>query len=136
MARKVRGFERVLDAPALFAVAYGEIGSPLSIPLRLLPGGGRRPPPAAPPVAAALSVPDLRDAPWDVFVAVVVIAVIAGARLLRRARLHRAGLAIALLDLAVQTLVIVLGLAFLFSPETLTDGLSLAQGQSWSDLLF
>ena len=26
MARKVRGFERVLDAPALFAIAYGEIG--------------------------------------------------------------------------------------------------------------
>ena len=25
MARKLRGFERVLDAPALFAVAYGEI---------------------------------------------------------------------------------------------------------------
>ena len=25
MARKLRGFERVLDAPALFSVAYGEI---------------------------------------------------------------------------------------------------------------
>ncbi len=29
MARKLRGFERVLDAPSLFAVAYDEIGSSL-----------------------------------------------------------------------------------------------------------
>src|SRR5882672_2224487 len=29
VARKVRGFERVLDAPALFAVAYNEIASSL-----------------------------------------------------------------------------------------------------------
>ena len=29
VARKVRGFERVLDAPALFAVAYDEIASSL-----------------------------------------------------------------------------------------------------------
>ena len=35
MARKVGGFERVLDAPALFTVAYDEIGS--SIVLRNAP---------------------------------------------------------------------------------------------------
>ena len=29
MARKLKGFERVLGAPALFAVAYGEIASSL-----------------------------------------------------------------------------------------------------------
>ena len=33
MARKLRGFERVLDAPSLFAVAYGEIASSLYIAL-------------------------------------------------------------------------------------------------------
>ena len=27
MARKLRGFQRVLDAPALFSIAYGEIAS-------------------------------------------------------------------------------------------------------------
>src|SRR6476646_8723613 len=36
MARKLRGFERVLDAPALFAVAYGEIASSLYIALGVL----------------------------------------------------------------------------------------------------
>ena len=36
MARKLRGFERVLDAPALFAVAYGEIASSLYIALGIV----------------------------------------------------------------------------------------------------
>ena len=36
MARKLRGFERVLDAPSLFAVAYGEIASSLYIALGIV----------------------------------------------------------------------------------------------------
>ena len=36
MARKLRGFERVLDAPALFAVAYGEIASSVYIALGIV----------------------------------------------------------------------------------------------------
>ena len=36
MARKLRGLERVLDAPALFAVAYGEIASSLYIALGIV----------------------------------------------------------------------------------------------------
>jgi APA family basic amino acid/polyamine antiporter len=36
VARKLRGFERVLDAPALFAVAYGEIASSLYIALGIV----------------------------------------------------------------------------------------------------
>ena len=36
MARKVRGFQRVLDAPALFSVAYGEIGSSLYFALGIV----------------------------------------------------------------------------------------------------
>src|SRR5207342_1207671 len=38
MARKLRGFERVLDAPALFAIAYGEIASSLYIALGIVAG--------------------------------------------------------------------------------------------------
>ena len=201
MARKVRGFERVLDAPALFAIAYGEIGSSIYIALGIVAAAAlgsdsasccwarassscssrcrtRKAPPPSPRraaprrshavastissgsstgwalfldylivialsalflphyVAAALSLPELRDSPWDVVVAVVVIGGIAAVRLLRRARLHAAGLAIALLDLVVQAVVVVLGLALLFSPETLVDGISLAPGQGWGDVLF
>jgi len=36
VARKLRGFERVLDAPSLFAVAYGEIASSLYIALGII----------------------------------------------------------------------------------------------------
>ncbi|HXF97446.1 MAG TPA: universal stress protein [Gaiellaceae bacterium] len=36
MARKLRGLERVLDAPALFAVAYGEVASSLYIALGIV----------------------------------------------------------------------------------------------------
>ena len=36
MARKLRGFERVLDAPRLFAVAYGEIASSLYFALGIV----------------------------------------------------------------------------------------------------
>ena len=58
-------------------------------------------------------------------------------RLVRRSRLHRPALVVALLDLVVQSLIVLLGLALVFSPETLADGLSLAPGQDWlDDLLF
>ena len=36
MARKLRGFERVLDAPALFAIAYSEVGSSLYFALGIV----------------------------------------------------------------------------------------------------
>ncbi len=57
-------------------------------------------------------------------------------RLARRTRLHLGALAVALLDLLVQGVLVVLGLAFLLSPETLGEGLGFASGQDWSDLAF
>ncbi len=201
MARKVRGFERVLDAPALFAIAYGEIGSSIYVALGIVAASALGLTPvvlaatglvfclvalsyaegtAALPetggaatftrrayndlvgfvtgwalfldylivialsalflphyVGAALEVDSLRDRPWDVVVAVSAIAVIGMVRLARRTRLHRPALVVALLDLLVQSLIVLLGLALVFSPSTLVDGLSLAPGQDWlDDLLF
>src|SRR6476620_5205897 len=195
MARKVRGFERVLDAPALFAIAYGEIGSSIYVALGIVAASALGLTPvvlaitglvfclvalsyaegtAAIPetggaetftrrayndlvgfvtgwalfldylivialsalflphyVGAALEADALRDRPWDIVVAVSAIAVIGMVRLARRTRLHRPALAVALLD------IVVLGLALLFAPSTLVDGLSLAPGQDWlDDLLF
>jgi APA family basic amino acid/polyamine antiporter len=201
MARKVRGFERVLDAPALFAIAYGEIASSIYVALGIVTASALGLTPlvlaftglvfglvalsyaegtAAIPetggaatftrrafndlvgfvtgwalfldylivislsalflphyVGAALDAQGLRGSPWDVVVAVGAIAVIGVVRLVRRARLHREALVVALLDLGVQTLIVVLGLALVFSPETLTEGIGLAPGQEWvDDLLF
>ncbi len=200
MARKIRGFERVLDAPALFAVAYGEIGSSIYFALGIVVAAALGLTPvvlfvtglvfllvalsyaegtAAIPetggaetfarrgfndligfvtgwalfldylivialaslfvphyVAAALGLPQLRESPWDVLVALGVIGGVLSARMVRRTRLYGAGLAIALLDLTVQGLIVLLGFALLFSPDTLADGLALAPGQGWHDLAF
>ncbi len=200
MARKLRGFERVLDAPALFAVAYGEIASSLYIalgivaaaalgltPLVLLVAGavfvlvsisyaeGTTALPETGGAAtfvrrafndlagfvtgwvlfldflivmalSALFVPHyfagafgasaLRESPWDAVVGCSLIVVIAAVRIVRRTRLHLGALAVALLDLIVQGLLVVLGLALLLSPSTLVDGLGFASGQDWSDLAF
>ena len=201
MARKVRGFERVLDAPALFAIAYGEIGASIYVALGIVASAALGLTPlvlaltgllflvvslsyaegtAAIPetggaatftrrafndlvgfitgwalfldylivialsalflphyMAAALDVETLSDSPWDVVVSIAAIAVIGTVRLVRRTRLHTPALVVALLDLVVQLLIVVLGLALVFSPETLTDGFSLAPGQHWlDDLLF
>ena len=200
MARKIRGLERVLDAPSLFAVAYGEIASSLYIALGIVAAAALGLTPlvllltgavfvlvavsyaegvtALPETGgaatfvrrafndlagfvtgwvlfldflivmalSALFVPhylagavgqeSLRESPWDAIVACLLIAAIAGIRISRRTRMHVGGLAIALLDLLVQALLVLLGLAFLLSPEMLREGLGFASGQDWSDLAF
>ena len=87
-------------------------------------------------VGAALSTDGLRESPWDVVVAVCVILGIAAVRLFRHSRMHTTGLVVAVLDLAVQLVIVILGLALLFSPETLVDGFDLSAGQGWDDLAF
>ena len=200
MARKVRGFERVLDAPALFSVAYGEIASSLYFALGIVAAYALGFTPyvllvagaffllvalsyaegtAAIPetggaatfvrrafndlfgfmtgwallldylivialstlflphyLGAALGRPGLADSPWDVVLAVGVILAIAATRLARHSRLYRAGIVVAGLDLATQLLLVVLGLALLFSPEALTNGLSLGSEPAWEDIAF
>jgi APA family basic amino acid/polyamine antiporter len=201
MARKIRGFERVLDAPSLFAVAYGEIGSSIYIALGIVAAQALGLTPlvllctgivflvvvvsyaegtAAIPetggaetftrrafndlvgfvtgwalfldylivislsalflphyLGAAFEAQSLRDSPVDTVVAVAVVLAVTLARLLRHSRLHGPALAIALLDLVVQSVIVLLGFALLFSPEVLSDGLALAPGQDWlDDLLF
>ena len=200
MARKLRGFERVLDAPALFAVAYGEIASSLYIALGIVAAQALGLTPlvllltgalflvvslsyaegtAALPetggaatfvrrafndlagfvtgwalfldflivmalsalfvphyLAAAISAPSLRDSPWDTLIGCAVIAAIAVIRLFRHTRLHLGSLGIALLDLVVQGMLVVLGVAFILSPETLREGIGIESGQEWGDLAF
>jgi APA family basic amino acid/polyamine antiporter len=200
MARKVRGFERVLDAPSLFAVAYGEIASSLYIALGIVAAQALGLTPlvllltgalffvvslsyaegtAAIPetggaatfvrrafndlagfvtgwvlfldflivmalsalfaphyLAAAVSAPTLRESPWDALIGCLLIAVIAGTRLARRTRVHLGSVAIAVLDLSVQGLLVVLGAAFLLSPDVLAEGLGFASGQDWTDLAY
>ena len=200
MARKVRGLERVLDAPALFAVAYDEIGSSIYFALGIVAAQALGLTPvvllatgllflvvslsyaegtAAIPetggaatftrrafndlagfatgwalfldylivialstlflphyLAASLSAPSLTHSPWDVLIAVAVIVGIVGVRLFRHSRIHIAALVLAVLDIAVQLLVVVIGFAVVVSPNVLTNGFDFATGQGWHELLF
>jgi len=74
--------------------------------------------------------------PWDVVAGCAVIAGIAAFRLLRNRRIFRFALVIALVDLATQVLLVVLGLALLFSPHALAQGTSLGTNPTWHSILF
>jgi APA family basic amino acid/polyamine antiporter len=200
MARKLSGFQRVLDAPALFSVAYGEIASSIYFalgivaahalgftPVVLLGAGifflivslsyaeGTAALPETGGAATfvrrayndvfgfltgwalfldylivialstlflphylgtALGIGELRESPWDIVIAVTVILAIAAVRLTRRSQLHTAGIVVAGLDLATQLLLVILGLALLFSPDALTQGTDLGVSPTWDDLAF
>jgi basic amino acid/polyamine antiporter, APA family len=198
VARKLPRLQRVLDAPALFSIAYGEIASSIYFALGIIalhalgltPGvllatgllflvvamsyaegtaairetGG-----AATFVRiafndlwgfitgwvlfldylivialSALFMPHyLAGAfftkihrPWDVVVGCFLIAGIAVVRLIHRTRLHRWALIVALIDLATQLLIVVLGMALLFSPDALSAGTSIGEHPSWHSIAF
>jgi len=198
MARKLPRLQRVLDAPALFSIAYGEIASSIYFalgiiafhalgftPAVLLLTGAlflvvslsyaegtaaiRETGGAATFVRiafndfwgfvtgwalfldylivialAALYVPHYAAAalftninkPWDVVAGCGVIAAIAAVRLLRNRRLFRFAVVIALIDLATQLLLVILGLALLFSPHALSQGTSLGSNPTWHSIAF
>src|SRR5262249_27068919 len=87
-------------------------------------------------LGAALSAPSLRQSPWDAIIGCGVIVIIATVRLVRRTRLHAGSLAVAVLDLVVQGVLVILGVAFLLSPPTLPAGFGFATDQHWSALAF
>ena len=198
MARKLPRLQRVLDAPALFSIAYGEIASSIYFalgiitlralgftPLVLLTTGLlflivslsyaegtaaiRETGGAATFVRiafndfwgfitgwvlfldylivialSALFMPHYVAGafftkihrPWDVVAGCGVIAGVAVIRLVHRTRLHRWALMVALVDLATQVLIVVLGMALLFSPDALSAGTSLGTSPTWHSLAF
>ena len=200
MARKVQGLQRVLDAPALFSVAYGEIASSIYVALGIIAlhalgltpevlalvgalflvvslsyaegttaipetGGAatfvRR---AFNDLAgfltgwalfldylivialsalfmphylgAALEWESIQHNPWDVVVGVGVVLGVAALRLVRRSAFYRYGIVVAVLDLLTQLLLVVLGFAFLFSGDALTQGISIGSHPGWHQIVF
>ena len=87
-------------------------------------------------LAAALDDERLAGSPWDIVVAVVAIAAIAGVRLVRRTQIYRAGLLVAGLDLITQLMLVVLGLALLLAPEPLAATISLGEWPGWEAIAF
>src|SRR6185437_1968119 len=76
-------------------------------------------------LGTALHVGGITHKPWDVVVAVTLIAVIALTRIVRRPALYTFGVAVPVLDLVTQLVLVVFGFAFLFSPHALTAGTSI-----------
>jgi len=198
MARKLPRLQRVLDAPALFSIAYGEIASSIYFALGIIALHALGLTPAVLLVTgalflivslsyvegtaairetggaatfvriafndlwgfitgwalfldylivialSALYVPHYAAAamfttvnkPWDVVAGCAVIVSIAAFRLLRNRRLFRFAVVVALIDLATQLLLVILGLALLFSPHALNQGTSLGTNPSWHSIAF
>ncbi len=87
-------------------------------------------------LAGALRWGALDDNPWDVIVAVCVIVVVAGVRLVRRPSLYGIGIVIPALDLLTQLLLVLFGFVLVFSPHALTQGTSLGTNPSWHSIAF
>jgi APA family basic amino acid/polyamine antiporter len=84
----------------------------------------------------ALGWHGLTESPDDIFVGIAVIVVMAAVRFVRRPSLYRLAIAIAGVTLAVQLVLIVLGLPLLFSLENLSQGTDLGTAPTWGDLAF
>src|SRR6266576_1125042 len=200
MAKKLPQLQRVLDAPALASVAYGEIASSIYFALGVIALHALGFTPVVLGVAgvlflivtlsyaegtafiretggaatfvrvafndlagfltgwvlfldylivialSALFVPHyfgsgldigaITTRPGDVISGCVVIAVISGARLLRRSSFHAFGIVVPVLDLITQMLLVVFGFALLFSGSALTSGLSLGTHPTWHQIAF
>jgi basic amino acid/polyamine antiporter, APA family len=198
VARKLPRLERVLDAPALFSIAYGEIASSIYFalgiialyalgltPALLLASGLLFLVVALSYAEGTAAIPETGGAatfvriafndlwgfitgwvlfldylivialsalfmshyvagafftkihrPWDVVVGCFAIAGIAAVRLIHRTRLHRWALIVALVDLVTQLLIVILGMAVIFSPDALTAGTSLGEHPSWRSIAF
>ena len=198
MARKLPRLQRVLDAPALFSIAYGEIASSIYFALGIIAFHALGFAPAVLLAAGLLFIvvslsyaegtAAIRETggaatfvriafndlwgfvtgwvlfldylivialsalftshyvagafftkihrPWDIVVGCGVIAGIAAVRLIHRTRLHRWALIVALVDLATQLLIVLLGMALLFSPDALTKGTALGEKPTWYSIAF
>ncbi len=84
----------------------------------------------------ALGWEALTDSPADVIVGIVVIAAVAGVRLVRRPGLYGLAIVVAGASLVALLLIVVLGLPLLFSMDALGRGTDLGTAPTWSSIAF
>ena len=87
-------------------------------------------------LAGALQVDALGRRPWDVLLAVTVIVLVAAVRLVRRPSFYSFTVLVPGLDLLTQLLLVILGFAYLVTPDALTQGTSLGTSPTWHALAF
>jgi APA family basic amino acid/polyamine antiporter len=76
----------------------------------------------------------LRENPWDIVGGAVVIAVLVALNVVGVQEAARLSVTLAVLDLATQVLLVVVGFALVFSPEILVDNVHWGVAPAWSNL--
>jgi APA family basic amino acid/polyamine antiporter len=84
----------------------------------------------------AIGAEAIESGPWDKVVALGVVAAVGVARLVRRRQMYAAGLGVTAIDLFTQLLLVVLGVALLWSPRALTHGISIGTSPTWHQIAF
>jgi basic amino acid/polyamine antiporter, APA family len=87
-------------------------------------------------VGTALGWEEITDRPWDAIVGVAVIATVAGIRLVRRPAVYALAVLVAGVALLSHVLIVGLGLALVFSPSDLGQGVDIGVDPTWGDLAF
>jgi basic amino acid/polyamine antiporter, APA family len=76
----------------------------------------------------------LRTNPWDIVVGALVIVVLVALNVVGVTEAARLSITLAVIDFATQVLLVVLGFALVFSPETLTSNIHWGVAPTWSNL--
>jgi basic amino acid/polyamine antiporter, APA family len=76
----------------------------------------------------------LNTNPWDIVVGAVVIVVLVSLNVVGVSEAAKLSVTLAVVDLATQVLLVLLGLALVLSPETLTGNIHLGDAPTWSNL--
>jgi APA family basic amino acid/polyamine antiporter len=76
----------------------------------------------------------LRTNPWDIVGGAVVIVVLVSLNVVGVTEAARLSITLAVVDFATQVLLVILGFALVFSPETLTGNVSFGVAPTWSNL--
>src|ERR687888_103560 len=145
MARKLPRLQRVLDAPALFSIAYGEIASSIYFALGIIATQAHG---LTPEVLLAVGAIFLLVSLSYAEGTAAIRETGGAATFVRLAFNDLVGfvtgwalfldylIVVALVDLGTQVLLIVLGMALLFTPDALTAGTSLGSQPTWHDIAF
>jgi APA family basic amino acid/polyamine antiporter len=76
----------------------------------------------------------LRENPWDIVGGTLVIVLLVGLNVIGLRESAGLNIVLALLDFATQVLLVVIGFALIFSPETLTENVQWGTAPTWSEL--
>ncbi len=76
----------------------------------------------------------LNTNPWDIVVGAVVIVMLVGLNVIGVSEAAKLSVTLAVIDLATQVLLVIVGIALVFSPDTLLSNVHWGEAPTWSNL--